>query len=478
MAEILQDKKRLMVNIVIALCYAIFTFFIVLKHEIWADEAQVWLLVKNLSLTELFNHFGEEGHPPLFYLLVFPFAKLNLSIFSMQILCWLFSISAVFLLFHYSPFKWWLNSAVMISGGFLYVFPVISRSYSLLPFLVFFAAILYQKRKEQPLLYALSLFLISMTHVIMFGFVSILLLLFVVEILKEKRFDLKTLVSVFFVAFGILYVLLLSFVSIGNNDYISPVSQILIIPYLLRFFASAFIYDISTVRIFAIILYCLLFFVLLFNLLKFSLKAFFVAISAVFVQFSIYIICYPVLIYLTRVYSMYLILLFVYWIAWEKCSNKKWKMVTTVLLMLFLIMTSFNGIQLIKNDYFGAYSGSKETAEFIMKNINPETDIILTDIVQNNLGTVAYLKNGCQIYYAPSKMPIKYALWRADKNNYFQYLDWNRYLPNFRTNKNIYLLLPDNIDFNKINNTKVIFVSKDSTAEHEKFYLLKYEGNR
>ena len=53
MAELLQDKKKLMVNIVIALCYAIFTFFIVLKHEIWADEAQVWLIVNNTGIFEL-----------------------------------------------------------------------------------------------------------------------------------------------------------------------------------------------------------------------------------------------------------------------------------------------------------------------------------------------------------------------------------------------------------------------------------------
>ena len=61
--------KILNSNIFYTFIYAICTLVIVLHHEIWADEAQVWQLVKNLSVMELFKHLVNEGHPAFFYLI-------------------------------------------------------------------------------------------------------------------------------------------------------------------------------------------------------------------------------------------------------------------------------------------------------------------------------------------------------------------------------------------------------------------------
>ena len=189
------DKKKLLINIVLTILYAIITFFVVLHHEIWVDELQVWQLVSNLSVVELFKRLSNEGHPALFYLLVMPLAKMSLSVFSLQILCWLFSVAGVFVLLQFSPFKWWCSLAIVLSSGFMYSFPVIARSYSLLPFLMFIAAILYGKRKEQPILYAISLFLISQIHVIMFIFVFVLTLYFGIEMKKENKFTKKNIAA-------------------------------------------------------------------------------------------------------------------------------------------------------------------------------------------------------------------------------------------------------------------------------------------
>ena len=70
----MKNKREVIVNILLTILYALFTLMIVLHHEIWADEAQVWLLCKNLSVFELFKHLVQEGHPSLFYLLMMPFA--------------------------------------------------------------------------------------------------------------------------------------------------------------------------------------------------------------------------------------------------------------------------------------------------------------------------------------------------------------------------------------------------------------------
>ena len=144
----MENKKSIVINLILTLIYAFITFVFVLHHEIWADEAQVWQIVKNLSVFDLslFKHLVNEGHPAFFYLLVMPFAKLNMSIFIMQILCWLSTVLSVFLLLQYSPFNKITKYSIITSAGFMYFFPVIARSYSILPLLVFLLALIYKER--------------------------------------------------------------------------------------------------------------------------------------------------------------------------------------------------------------------------------------------------------------------------------------------------------------------------------------------
>ena len=186
-----KDKKKFFTNLLLTLLYGVVTLIIVLHHEIWADEAQVWLLVKNLSLAGLFKHLVNEGHPSFFYLLMMPFAKAGVSIFFMQFFCWLSTTVSVFLLLQFSPFEKFTKFAVVTSAGFLYFFPVIARSYSILPLLLFLAAILHKKTKIYPIAYALTLAMIANTHVIMFVFVLLLGLNFVYEYFVEER-NIKT----------------------------------------------------------------------------------------------------------------------------------------------------------------------------------------------------------------------------------------------------------------------------------------------
>ena len=101
----MENKKSLKINILLTVLFALFTLNTVLRHEIWADEAQVWLLVKYLSPVGLLKHLVNEGHPSFFYFLVMPFAKMNFSIMAMQIICWLGTVFGAFLILQFSPFS-------------------------------------------------------------------------------------------------------------------------------------------------------------------------------------------------------------------------------------------------------------------------------------------------------------------------------------------------------------------------------------
>ena len=99
---------------------------------------------------------------------------------------------AVFLLLQFSPFNGFAKFAVITSAGFLYFFPVIARSYSIIPLLVFALAVLYPKAKEKPFLYAILLVILANTHVIMFAFCALLAVFFFLDnVLKNSENELQ-----------------------------------------------------------------------------------------------------------------------------------------------------------------------------------------------------------------------------------------------------------------------------------------------
>ncbi len=56
-------------NIILTFVYALFTLLIVLHHEIWADEAQVWMIAKNVSFWVCLNIWSMRASVFLFILL-------------------------------------------------------------------------------------------------------------------------------------------------------------------------------------------------------------------------------------------------------------------------------------------------------------------------------------------------------------------------------------------------------------------------
>ena len=48
---------------VILLSYLIFNGILLAGHELWRDEANVWLIARELSISELFAQIRFQGHP-------------------------------------------------------------------------------------------------------------------------------------------------------------------------------------------------------------------------------------------------------------------------------------------------------------------------------------------------------------------------------------------------------------------------------
>lgn len=135
-------------------------------HEPWFDEAQAWAIARSGTIKEiLFEIPHYEGHPPLWHLILVPFAKLGapyeLSLAAVNIF---FMTLAVAVLLFKSPFPKLIRCLLPFNFFLFYQYGVISRPYCIFVLAIFLAAVCYKNRNEHPLKYLLCLALMCAVH--------------------------------------------------------------------------------------------------------------------------------------------------------------------------------------------------------------------------------------------------------------------------------------------------------------------------
>lgn len=135
-------------------------------HEPWFDEAQSWAIARSGSLKEiLFEIPHYEGHPPLWDLILLPFAKLGAPYeLSLAIVNIFFMTLAVAVLLFKSPFPKLIRCLLPFNFFLFYQYGVISRPYCIFVLAIFLAAVCYKNRNEHPLKYLLCLALMCAVH--------------------------------------------------------------------------------------------------------------------------------------------------------------------------------------------------------------------------------------------------------------------------------------------------------------------------
>ena len=102
------------------------------SHEPWRDELQAWGLVRASStpLDVIFN-LRHEGHPPTWYLLLWPFTQTIGSYVGLKVVTFMVGASATWIVLRAMPVSLWMRTAVVFTYFPLFEFGAISRSYSL-----------------------------------------------------------------------------------------------------------------------------------------------------------------------------------------------------------------------------------------------------------------------------------------------------------------------------------------------------------
>lgn len=128
---ILRFLPRSVFAILITVLYGLLLAFIMSHHELWRDEAQAWLIsAASNSLMDILNNTRYEGHPPLWFIVMWPFTYFDNPNW-IKVPHFLLSIAVCFLVVRYAPFPRYVTVMLVFSYFFFYEYAVISRNYQL-----------------------------------------------------------------------------------------------------------------------------------------------------------------------------------------------------------------------------------------------------------------------------------------------------------------------------------------------------------
>ncbi|MBO0938737.1 hypothetical protein J2I47_19455 [Fibrella sp. HMF5335] len=118
--------------------YSLFTGIFISRHEPWRDELHTWLIVlQSHSVGELHLNKVYEGHPDLWYLLLFAIKQFTSNFVYVQLAHWLLSIGAMIILVRFAPFPLYIKALLLFGYFFGFEYAIISRNYAIGVLLLF-----------------------------------------------------------------------------------------------------------------------------------------------------------------------------------------------------------------------------------------------------------------------------------------------------------------------------------------------------
>jgi len=138
--------------LIVSFIFLVVQLVLVHFHEVWADETHAWEIVKcSHSLKELFFITRYEGHPKLWFLILYFLQKFTLNYVAMQVLHVFIAACAVLVFCYYSPFTFIQNILFCAGYFFSYEYSIISRNYATEVLLLFWIAGIYIRYGDKRL---------------------------------------------------------------------------------------------------------------------------------------------------------------------------------------------------------------------------------------------------------------------------------------------------------------------------------------
>ena len=167
--------------------YLILTLTAVFFHEPWEDELQPWIMARELSAGEIIYWMRYEGHFALWHLILHPFAASGFPLDTLNLVSWILCVTGTGLLFFRSRLPLWSRCLMLFSCALLYYYPVVARTYSLIPLTLYFLTVLYPVRLRHPFRYAFAVLLLMYIHPYLAGMAGMLGLFFLFDLIRHNR---------------------------------------------------------------------------------------------------------------------------------------------------------------------------------------------------------------------------------------------------------------------------------------------------
>jgi hypothetical protein len=160
------NLRRISTGLVCAL-YLILLGYTLAHHEVWGDEFHSWNIVKaSPGLGLLFHNIRYEGHPPLWYLILWPLTRITHQVMYMQVIQFLLAGASVVLILYRSPLPRGLRLLAPFGYFLFYEYAAFSRNYAIGVLLALCVCMVLEARRFRSILYYLLLLLLSNTHLL------------------------------------------------------------------------------------------------------------------------------------------------------------------------------------------------------------------------------------------------------------------------------------------------------------------------
>lgn len=224
--------RRLLIGIL--LLYAAATLLIALHHEPWRDEADSWLVARDLPLSDVVGWSRLAGTPWLWYAVLLPFARSGMPYIAQALIHWTLAVTCAALFLLRAPFSATFKTLFLFSFYPLYQYAAIARSYTLGILLLFSLVALHGRRHARPLLYALFVALLANVNAHSGGAAFAAASWFAIDLVRQRSREPRQWAALSLMAFG----LATAFLQIYTPGHVVP-PQVVSAPYFGAFFDAA-----------------------------------------------------------------------------------------------------------------------------------------------------------------------------------------------------------------------------------------------
>lgn len=443
-------KKEVIVLTILFAGYLLFNGILWVGHELWRDEANVWLVAREMSLPQLFKEIRYQGHPCLWYLIVMPFAKAGFPFKTISVLSCLVMAAAAGIFAYRAPFHPIIKLVCLISPIFSYYYPVVARNYCLIAVLLMLLAVCLPGRNEHPIVYGLLLGALVQADTIALATAGLISMMWLWEstsksIREKNAAPMVTAIKGLWIPLVSLFLWMAEFYHVSD----SPEFQLrkMSFPELMHEIYNFSFYILSRMtgggKVFDLLLIAL--FLAAGILISLKLKNIWPAV--VMAGTFLFEAVFSIMVYQLHIWHYIAIAFVLVWFLWlgnclceeeNEKKNKKLKIVCRglsegLLILLacsmFLRWNSPEESSSLDNALHGLYSDGVNAAAYIKENIEPEELIFSTD-VSKSATVQAYLGKDYTFYYAGNQKPEVYADYGEEQKSTVSYEELLNFVQN------------------------------------------------